>query len=454
MKIPESPPDYTDLFARAGGADSEVWLRALMEGSPVDHKGRYLHWDEMKHREPPAGLSHEQWWLATTHARRYTLRPLPLQAVDEARHAYNNVDALQEAVHRIDQQAAGRLLSQETKVRLGSSDRYLISSLAEEAIASSQLEGASTTRRVAKEMLRTGRDPRTRDERMILNNYRAMQTARELAEAGDPLTVDAVLDLHRTVTADALEDSGDGGRMQVPGEERVAVRWTDGEILYHPPPAETLPGRMQQLCDFANGKNPDGFVHPVVRAIVVHYWLAYDHPFVDGNGRVARALFYWSMLASGYWLTQYLTVSSILRKAPAKYARSYLHVQTDNNDLTYFILDQLKVIERSIDSLMEYLARKIEETKQLEARLRGPSVLNHRQLDVVSTALSNPDEAFTIKGHARRHGVVYQTARTDLLGLVELALLRKSRVGKKHIFHPQPDLDRRCLDALSSLEAP
>jgi len=302
---------------------------------------------------------------------------------------------------------------------------------------------APVARRVAKEMLRTGRDPRTRDERMILNNYLAMRAARDMANARDPLTVDAVLDLHRTTTADALDNPRDAGRMQVPGEQRVAVLWTDGTVLHRPPPAEALPERMQRLCDFANGKDSDDFIHPVVRAIVVHYWLAYDHPFVDGNGRVARALFYWSMVASGYWLTQYLTISSILRKAPAQYTRSYLHVQTDSNDLTYFILYQIKVIERAIDSLLDYLARKTEEIKQIEARLRDSSLLNHRQLDMVIDALNNPGEAFTIAGQQRRHGVSYQTARTDLLGLADLGLLRKSKVGRKHLFRPEPDLAHR-----------
>ena len=88
-----------------------------------------------------------------------------------------------------------------------------------------------------------------------------------------------------------------------------------------------------------------------MRAILLHFVLAYDHPFADGNGRTARALFYWSMLRSGYWLTQYLTISSILRGAPARYARSYLHVETDNGDVTYFVLHQLDVIERAIASL-------------------------------------------------------------------------------------------------------
>ncbi|MCP3856907.1 MAG: Fic family protein [Actinomycetia bacterium] len=449
MKIPESPPEYESLLAKLADADREAWIRSIAASSAVDPKGRYLHWDEMKRRTPPADLTHEQWWFGTTMARRAFSRPLPLVGVDDKPFTYSNIDYILEMVHRVDQQASGQILADDVVTNLRSSDRYLVSSLVEEAITSSQLEGASTTRRVAKELLRTGRRPRDRSEQMILNNYRAMLAAEELAATGDKLTVEAVCELHRLVTEEALDDPSDAGRIQGPGEDRIAVHWHDDKILHRPPPAEQLPGRLERLCEFANGDLSDGFIHPVVRAIVTHFWLAYDHPFVDGNGRTARALFYWSMLQSGYWLTQYISISSILRKAPAKYARSYLHVETDRNDMTYFIVYQLTVIDRAIESLREYLSRKVAETRRLETQLRGSAVLNHRQLVVVGDALRDPTEQFTIQAHSRRHSVTYQSARTDLLRLVELGLFRKTKSGKKYVFWSEPDLPSR----LKALEA-
>jgi hypothetical protein len=74
-----------------------------------------------------------------------------------------------------------------------------------------------------------------------------------------------VLDLHRLVSEKTLDDPADAGRHRPPGMQVPAV-----------------------------------FIHPVMRAITLHFWLAYDHPFCDGNGRTARALFYWSMLKQGY----------------------------------------------------------------------------------------------------------------------------------------------------------
>ncbi len=439
MKVPESPPGLSELMDVLD--DQARAISLLAAGRPVDAKGRYLHWDEMRNRTPPGRQTHREWWLATRLARTGIARDLPLLATDGSPFKLCNIDAIQEMVHRIDQQAGGQIAADELVTNLRSSDRYLVSSLVEEAITSSQLEGASTTRRVAKELLTTGRRPRDRSEQMVVNNFQAMLFAQGLADR--PLTVTEVLDLHRTVTDGTLDDPADAGRLQGPDDHRIAVYWQDDTLLHRPPPADELPRRLEAMCRFANGELGGGFIHPVVRAIVVHFWMAYDHPFADGNGRTARALFYWAMLRNGYWLAQYLSISSILRKAPAQYARSYLYTETDDNDLTYFVLYQLQVIERAITSLHGYLARKMAETREIETLLHGSPPLNHRQLTVIQDALRDPGEPFTIAAQARRHRVVLESARADLLGLVNLGLLTRQRVGKKYVFRAVPDLSSR-----------
>lgn len=438
MKIPQKPPPFEELLNEAmnSGSLTTIFERA----KSVDPKGRYLHWDDLRLRTPPPGLDHRQWWFGTAFSRRGIARNLPLQPTDGPPFRFSNIDAVQEMVHRIDQRASGQILADDVVTNLRSSDRYLVSSLAEEAITSSQLEGASTTRQVAKELLASGRKPRDRSEQMIVNNFQGMIYAQDLAK--DPLTPTDILDLHRILTEDTLDDPADAGRLQRPGDDRIAVYW--GTLLLHrPPPAEELEQRLEAMCRFANGEATEGFIHPVVRAIILHFWLAYDHPFVDGNGRTARALFYWAMLHEGYWLAQYLSVSSILRKGPVKYARSYLLTETDDNDITYFVIFQLQVIERAIESLHDYLARKAMENRELEILLHGSPLLNHRQLVVLRDALRDPSEPFTIQPQARRHRVAYESARSDLLGLEKLGLLSKQKVGKKYVFRSMPDLTDR-----------
>ena len=301
-----------------------------------------------------------------------------------------------------------------------------------------------TTREVAKEMIRTGRPARDKSERMILNNYLTMKRIVEIKD--QEMTPDLVLDLHRRVTEDTLDDPDMSGRFRRP-DQQIVVDDLEGEVYHIPPPAEQLAERCRILCDFANGKTPGFFIHPVVRAILLHFWLAYDHPFVDGNGRTARALFYWAMLHGGFWLFEFISISAILRKAPAKYARSFLYTETDDNDLTYFIVDQAGVIQRAIEELHAYIGRKTEEVRESEARLRALRMFNHRQTDLLRHALKHPHQEYEVLSHQQSHGTAYETARMDLLQLHEKGLLDMRKRGKTMVFSPAPDLAARLRKA-------
>lgn len=325
--------------------------------------------------------------------------------------------------------------------------RFLVNSLMEEAIRSSQLEGATTSRVIAKELLRSGREPKDRSERMIANNYRALQFMRD--EMGEKLSPESILELHRIVTEGTLDDPSAAGRLQQPGERRVAVfDRDDGEPIHKPPPAEQLPERMRLLCEFANeGEGSAQFVYPVVRAILLHFWLAYDHPFEDGNGRTARILFFWLMQRRGYWLAEYLPISRLIRRAQSQYARAFVETETDGGDTTYFLIHQLKIIERSIDDLHHYLQRKIAEVRNVEQLLHRDDDLNGRQLALLTDAVRHPEGLYSFDSHARSHRVSHETARSDLKQLVDRGLLVQRRRGRMHVFEPAPDIEERLKES-------
>jgi Fic family protein len=433
------PPDLGPLWHTE---DLAVIGRVIRSSKGLVGGKHYYHWHKVFHMSPPDGLTTEQWWFGLKLARGTSARPLPLSGKSGGTFTFNLIDSVIEMLHKIDQLASGSIQISDTVTNPGTRDRYVMNSLIEEAITSSQLEGASTTRKVAKEMLRSGRPPRDRDERMILNNYLAMQRVRELVD--EPLTPEMICELHRIVTAGTLEDPGAAGRPQTPDEERIAVcDHRTNEILHRPPPAAETAWRLREVCDFANNlAGTEAFVHPVVRAIAVHFAFGFIHPFEDGNGRTARALFYWSMLSQGYWLTEFLTISAILKKAPGKYTEAFQYVETDEDDLTYFLVYQLEVILRAIDELHEYLDRKIAEVREAETLARSYG-LNHRQLALLGNAMRNVAAAYTIRSHATSHNCVRQTARTDLFGLVERGLLVVNRVGRADVFSPPPDLVAR-----------
>jgi Fic family protein len=367
-------------------------------------------------------------------------RELPLYDKTGEAFRYAEIESITESLHKIDLGAGGLIQMPEQITNPETRDQYYVSSLLDEAITSSQLEGATTTRPVAREMIRTGRQPRDRGERMILNNYLAMKRIGEVKS--QPLTQELVFELHRIVAAKTLTDESGAGRFRR-SDELVQVEDNYGTVFHVPPAASTLEARAEKMCQFGNGESPDRFVHPVLRAIVLHFWLSYDHPFIDGNGRTARALFYWSMLHHKYWLCEFLSISQIIRKAPVKYGRAFLYTETDDNDLTYFILYHLEVLRRAIDELHEYISRKVEQLRSVEAELRGMVMLNHRQRALIGHALRHPNQRYSIESHRVSHNVVYQTARTDLLDLEEKGLLSKFKVGKTLYFSATREIEQR-----------
>lgn len=424
-------------------------IKAVMRHVNPLPKGKYLHWDELRRHSAPEGLTHQEWWAAVTLSRVSGFQQLPLLDKQGAPFVFATPSPVAIDLHHIDRDAAGQIRAAETPLK-EDSQRYLIGSLIEEAITSSQLEGASTTRKVAADMLRSGRRPRDHSEQMIFNNYRVMEHLRALRDVG--LTPGHVLELHRMLTEDTLDDPLNAGRYRSNDEVHV-VDAHDNSTLHIPPSHAELPERMQRLCDFANADEASlPFVHPVLRAILLHFMIGYDHPFADGNGRTARALFYWSMARSGYWLMEYTSISHILRKAPAQYMRAYLHTETDKNDTTYFLLHQLQTVRQAIAALHEYVARKSREQKETERLLAASPALrgrfNHRQTALLNHALRHAGEAYRVDAHQRSHAVVYQTARRDLLELEALGLLEKTRQGNAFVFYVPADLRDR-LNVLS-----
>ncbi|WP_310571896.1 Fic family protein [Gemmatimonas sp.] len=453
MKLPVPPPSFPTLLADLiATADGRERFEALTrEGLGAAPGGRYRHWDTFRHTPPSAQFSAEEQWIAVKLARRALYRPLPMKDVRGVLFQYALPNAALDMLHQIERTAgaslSGNMQGNALVTNRATRDTYLFTSIVEEAITSSQLEGASTTRKVAKAMIQEGRAPSNRSERMILNNYEGMLYVRKFIHA--PLTPEIVIELQRRMTEGTLDDPNAAGRFRR-DDEHIVIEDETGTRLHTPPPAAELKARMRAMCDYANGAEQGEFVPPAVRALLLHFWLAYDHPFVDGNGRTARALFYWCMAREGYWLCEYVSISRILRKARAQYARSYLYTETDDNDATYFLLYQMRVLLRAIGDLHKYLAKQVVEMHDAEEMVRRASAinteLNPRQLALINHALKNAAARYTVESHRLSHGVSYETARSDLLKLVGQKLLTQRKVGKAFVFVPAANVRERLSD--------
>lgn len=439
MKLPQPAPDFDAILRQI--AEKNRFEPVLQLADQLHAETRYMHWDEIRRRPVPSGFTYEEWWAALKLKRRAAYRQIPLLDKYGREFRYYITDVVQELLHDIDSGAGGFIGIPDPITNPQTRDRYVVNSLIEEAITSSQLEGAVSTREVAKEMIKSGRKPRDRSEQMVLNNFSTMKYIMEIKDRN--LTPELVFEIHRLVSSNSIDKPDAVGRFRTEDEDVKVRAQFDDTVFHDPPNANELDARMLQMCDFANGRTPKTFVHPVIRAILLHFWLAYDHPFYDGNGRTARALFYWSMLRSGYWLFEFVSISSILVKAPAKYARSFLYTETDENDLNYFIIYQTEVINRAIKELHSYIERKRREILDIEAQLKYLRRLNHRQQALIIHALRHPFQEYTVASHQRSHAIAYGTARSDLLELVSLELLEQGKRGKAMVFEANQLLHER-----------
>lgn len=457
MKTPARPPHWDEpallALLRSEGQPAsamEKWQAATTAAREISQAG-YPTWDDvLYHPLPPNLPPRELVWAAIREARRQSAQSTPFTLVDGSPLTYNIPGELLRLIEEIARRAAGTL--QISQPSLTDSPRsYLLTSLQEEAITSSQLEGASTTRAVAKEMLRSRRKPKDKGERMVANNFAAMQLISQRRD--DPLTPALVCEIHRVLTEGTLP-AAEAGRLQQPGEERVRIYadHTDEQVLHVPPPTAELPARLQGLCDFANAGRDGGdspYTPPLIRSMILHFMVGHDHYFSDGNGRLARAIFYWSMLHHGFFLTEYLSISRLLRQAPAQYARAFLHVEYDEGDLTHFLLHQARIVVRAINDLETYLARKEHERLTLSPTLAGAG-FNSRQCDLLASLLVKPSVMLTVSGYQERYEVSNQTARTDLQGLEEAGLIVGSRSGKRMEWWTARDFPSRMRQLTSS----
>lgn len=385
----------------------------------------YLYWSDVKYRAQAIGISKEELWALVKYIRSGT--DVKISEFEHMHFSLTNF--MQRQCHEFDMNFGGSWgASKIFPDDKATQELYLVSSIMEEAIASSQMEGASTTREAAKEMLRKKISPKDKSQRMIVNNYNTINFIRDHSK--EDLTPAFIMQVHALMTDRALDIEDAAGRFRRQEESIVVGDGITGEIVHIPPEAECLNVFIDRLCAFFNDKSPAIFIHPVIRGIIIHFLMGYYHPFADGNGRTARALFYWYMMRNDYWLVQYLSISRIIRGSKRAYEKAFLFTEHDSNDMGYFIKYHLDVLNKSFDELRKYLVRKHKEKKKSETLLRLGNI-TARQAEILNRLIENPDEVLTSMDITSRFGVSAGTAKSDLRNLTEKGYLSEISLNKR-----------------------
>jgi Fic family protein len=399
-----------------------------------EYNRRYLHWEEVGKRKDNIPIKPIYLWYLM---KMFRVMMTPNKVVfGKYIFHYTMLDEFQEKLHTLDKGAAGNLSSVIDAIS-DNREKYILNSLMEEAIASSQIEGATPSRRVAKEMLRKSKKPENKDERMIINNYNTMKYVLEIKN--EEMTPELLLELQKRMTEGTLDNPEDEGVFR--DNDEIRVFDNDGEVLHTPPKKEEVSELVSELCNFANNDD-QFFIHPIIKGIFLHYLLNYIHPFNDGNGRTGRSLFYWYVLKKDYWLFEYMSVSRLIYKKRRQYKLAYQYTESDYffdkdkeiGDLTYFIKFNLTAIIESLHEILKYLEIKQQEQYQALIYMNESDELNIRQREILRQFIKYPHKTMAVKEVMNTQGVSYATARSDLFHLEEIGHLKKQKSGKEFLF--------------------
>lgn len=381
----------------------------------------FEYWDTIKYKRCPEGCTPQQLWTYVKAARVKSM----MSVWGKYDITLTLTNQMQRMCHEIDMNWGGSwgtdsIIGDENK------EQYLVGSLMEEAIYSSQMEGAATTRKVAKEMLRKKMTPKDKSQQMIANNYQTIQFIVSHKDA--LLTPELLLQIHQLMTEHTMQDPQEAGCFRS-NNDVVVENGITHETVHTPPTFEEIPNFVEDLCLFFNEKDAPQFIHPIIRGIIIHFMVAYVHPFADGNGRTARALFYWYMLKQGYWLTEYLSISRVIAKSKKSYEKAFLYTEADGMEMGYFVAYNMRVLQQSFKQLQDYIKRKQEEKRAANSFLRIGNI-NTRQAQIIKMFADDSNLVVTIADLQAKFLVSPTTAKADVVGLMNMGLLSEISFNK------------------------
>lgn len=403
----------------------------------------YYYWDELRFKEPsPKDISKEALWVITKMFRESQMVNSIIKDKNGANFTWMKLDYFEGFFHELDMNTGGEIFVEKSGVSKANKQKLITRGIMDEAIASSQLEGAATSRQAAKKMLREGRKPTNKSEQMIVNSYVSMKAIEEKYK-DKKMSVNLLIELHALVTRDTLDAQNEKPRLRTEGES-VYVSGESNGIIYHEAPSiKFVHKELERLVQFANDElDNEVFIHPIIKAIMIHFWMGYLHPFTDGNGRLARLLFYWYLIKHDYWAFVYLPISKVIKKSPMQYIMAYVYSEQDENDITYFLDYNIRKIKLAVREFKEYLDKQAENNKKMKKQCDEKYGLNIRQVQLLQYLHGDTGERTSLIAHMNVNQIAKMTAIKDLKSLVTKGFLEGKKQGRNVYYYGTEKINR------------
>lgn len=390
--------------------NSELWLNYTQK--------RYLTPEEIRHRLKQQKTTEGEWSTINREivATRKTGSITFFFKSIEPKFWFYPADIIHKKIDEIE--CLGKNLYEQINKHASFKNDFLLDSAIEEAITSAIYEGAHSTRAQAEQLLASGERPKNKDEWMLINNFNAMKWVKE--NQSTSLTKDVLLQLHRIVTENTLE----GDDINFQGKFR-------NDTVFVGPHEGIEYSKVEQAVEemiALTTSNPRYF-HPLLKGILVHYFVGYIHPFFDGNGRTARALFYFKSIKNQLNYVELLSVSAYLRTHGKQYEKSFEKVKDNEYDLTYFVdfcLDSISSALKEVSRKVRYLLRMVD--------LKEKFQLSQSQIGLMQRMALHKFRTIDIEEYAKQISKSREFARQELKKLLDLNLVSEIKVSKKLVY--------------------
>ncbi len=213
------------------------------------------------------------------------------------------------------------------------------------------------------------RDPENRDVRQILNADTAQNWVRERYASGDRhLSVGDILHMHQLMTRTSDESNNVPGRLRTHG---VQVGTVELGGVHLGAPHEDLPRLMEEFVEFVRSRRLRN-EHPVVRALLAHFFLVTIHPFGDGNGRVSRLVEAAILYEGGYNVHGFYGLSNYFYRNGDEYKRRLQACrQTQPFALAPFVGFGLRGFEAELRGINNFIKTKLNRLVYRDTLTRG-----------------------------------------------------------------------------------
>jgi Fic family protein len=405
---------------------NEKYLNGLIEQFTNE---RYLNKPEILYRIQNEYLQFRtNIWEEIQNKRKSVGREVPLKDQNGNNFWFLVPPFLHQILHEID------ILAKKTIEDLASKEvltNLIVESMIDEAFYSSVIEGAFSTKQRTIQLVKD-KNPINKSEKMILNNYHALMFI--LENLHRELDEDLFITLHKiitdgTLTEDEITEKYRDDFVYVWGENAVNT-----EPIYTAPSHDHVQQMMDDLFRFINEDKAGSFIHPIIKAFIIHFYVVYVHPFFDGNGRVARAFSYMYLLKNHYDFFKFFSISSVVDKKRNKYYKAIKDTEDYHSDLTYFIVTYSQITESSIYEVVDKLKNELSHEVLLNKLVEDEITLNNRQIKFLNFMKKKDNNIATIEVYQKKMKVSYETARRDLVELSEIGIFKKTKKGKKFIF--------------------